>query len=188
MIATKASGINRGKFDSLSGRALNIVHGASYLGKRVHTEYSDEFYTPASIVKPLGPFDLDPCAGPISNHARRNIRPPQDGLAIPWKGRLWLNPPYSNLYLWLERFQSHGDGICLVNARCDTQWFQRLAKDADAVFFLAGRIKFLTQGGQKLGKNPPIGSVLVAYGQHNAESLAASGLAGLLLYPRPSNS
>lgn len=142
--------------------------------------YSDEYYTPPAIVASLGTFDLDPCAGP-SQHARRNITPPADGLAIAWRGRVWLNPPYSNVHLWLDRFMEHGNGIALVNARPDAAWWQKLAERATALLFIAGRVKFLTPGGEK--RNPPVGSVLVVYGCRNAEALRTSGLAGLLVVP-----
>ena len=88
------------------------------------TPYSDEWYTPPEIPLALGPFDLDPCAGP-SHHARRNIRAPHDGLKAKWKGRVWLNPPYSTIHEWLPRLAEHGNGICLVNARPKLSGFRR---------------------------------------------------------------
>ena len=147
-----------------------------YLAGRVNA-YSDEYWTPPEITAALGEFDLDPCAGPATRHARRNIRRPKDGLKVKWKGRLWLNPPYSNVHLWLERFVEHGDGICLVNARCETGWFQRLASRAQAVLFPRGRIQFARPHGQPT--HPPVGSALVALGERNANALAAAGIEGL---------
>lgn len=143
-------------------------------------DYSDEWFTPRSIVTPLGEFDLDPCAGPMK-HARRNIRRPKCGLAAKWKGRVWLNPPYSNVHLWTDRLIEHGDGIALVNARTDPQWFQRLAHAAAACLWLKGRIKFERPDGAK--KNPPCGSVLVAIGEHNADALLHCGLPGFITVP-----
>lgn len=139
--------------------------------------YTDEWYTPDTIVQALGTFDLDPCAGP-KNHARRNVRKPQCGLAIPWEGRVWLNPPYSNVHEWLRRFEDHGDGIALVNARPETRWFQRLAGKADALLWLKGRVEFEKPDG-KTG-HTTVGSVLVAIGKRNAQALRNSGLEGLL--------
>ena len=126
----------------------------------------------------LGTFDLDPCAGPMA-HAARNLRREDDGLAQPWAGRVWLNPPYSNVHEWLEKFYTHRDGIVLVNARPDAKWFQRLARDADAVLWLQGRIEFERPEGKT--SHAPVGSVLVAYGQHNAEALLKSGLPGIVM-------
>jgi hypothetical protein len=160
-------------------RQKAIAQGRCYRG---HTRYgySDEFYTPAYIPAALGPFDLDPSAGP-SKHARRNVRRPKDGLAVKWTGRVWLNPPYSRLEDWLERFVSHGNGIALVNARPDAAWFQELCCRASAMLFLRGRTKFVTPSGDL--RNPPVGSVLVAYGRRNANALRRSGLPGIYVVP-----
>ncbi len=157
-------------------RQRAIAENRCYRG---HTKlpYSDEFYTPAYLPKSLGTFDLDPCAGP-SRHARRNIRRPKDGLAARWKGRVWLNPPYSRLENWLQRFVSHGDGIALVNSRPDAAWFHALSPGASGLLFLRGRVPFHLPDGKR--RHPPVGSVLVAYGKRNLTALRRSGLPGLL--------
>lgn len=146
-------------------------------GRKAH--YSDEWYTPAKIPAALGKFDLDPCAGPISAHATLNIRPPADGLAVEWEGRVWLNPPYSSVHEWLERMIEHGDGIALVNARPETKWFQKCLEPADAVFWLRGRIDFIRPGLK--ATHPPVGSVLVAYGERNALALERCDLPGVAM-------
>jgi hypothetical protein len=139
--------------------------------------YSDEWYTPDKIVSALGPFNLDPCAGP-KRHARINFRlPHRDGLRRAWRGRVWMNPPYREIHGWLQRFQDHGDGIAMVNARPDTRWFQRLAAGASALLWLSGRVQFERPG--LPDNNPPVGSVLVAYGRDNAAALKRSGLPGI---------
>ena len=144
--------------------------------------YGDEFYTPPRIVTALGPFDLDPCAGPMA-HAARNLRREEDGLAQTWAGRVWLNPPYSTIEDWIERFIQHGNGIAFVNARPDTQWFQTLAAKADAVLWLRGRVHCLRPEGVKQ-TTATVGSVLVAYGDRNAAALLASGLPGVVMTVR----
>jgi len=144
-------------------------------------DYSDEYYTPSHIVTSLGRFDLDPSAGPKS-HARRNIRLPKDGLSAKWTGRVWMNPPYSTLHRWLQRFVAHGDGVALVNARPDAKWFQYLCAHADAILWLRGRVRFERPDGTSGGS--PVGSVLVAYGERNAAALLASGLPGVVMTVR----
>lgn len=139
--------------------------------------YSDEFYTPDAIVKALGPFDLDPCAGP-KTHATVNIRRPECGLASEWSGRVWMNPPYFLVHDWLLKFSQHGNGICLVNARPETMWFQRLANGSSAILWIKGRISFEQPSGKK--GHGPVGSVLVAYGDENARALERSGIAGFV--------
>lgn len=160
-------------------RKRAVAQGKNEFGPR-RSAYSDEWYTPPCIVQTLGAFDLDPCAGPMA-HAARNIAKEIDGLSIEWTGRVWLNPPYSDIYEWLERFARHGNGVALVGARSETQWFQRLAGAADACLWLRGRVRFERPGGPK--QNPTVGSVLVAYGAANAVALAESGLPGVLMLP-----
>ena len=160
-------------------RSANTMPGQ---GKPIH--YSDEWFTPAHIPASLGEFDLDPCAGP-SNHARRNIRLPECGLSIPWEGRVWLNPPYSNVHEWLARLIEHGQGTALVNARPETLWFQKAVSTAKAVFWPRGRINFIRPDGKPT--HPPVGSCLIAYGD-DAEALAACTLPGRLMWLSPSPS
>jgi hypothetical protein len=153
-------------------RRTNILPGQ---GK---THYSDDWFTPAEIPKALGEFDLDPCAGPM-RHARRNIRLPDCGLAAEWKGRVWLNPPYSNVHEWLDKMVQHANGVALVNARPETLWFQRALKNAIAVFWLRGRIDFLRPDG--VATHPPVGSVMIGYGEKNAAALEACELPGVAM-------
>ena len=52
---------------------------------------------------------------------------------------------------------------------------------ASAVLWLRGRVRFIAPNG-KPGQ-PPVGSVLVAYGRRNAKALERSGLPGIITYP-----
>jgi hypothetical protein len=148
----------------LRSRQIEMRRGVLFHGGKRIGAYSDEWYTPERITRALGVFDLDPCAGPKS-HAKRNVRRPACGLSIPWYGRVWLNPPYSNIHEWLSRFVVHGNGIALVNARTETIWFQRLASADDALLWLKGRVLFDKPDGTT--GNPCVGSVLVSIGKHN---------------------
>jgi phage N-6-adenine-methyltransferase len=151
-------------------------------GKSAH--YSDEWYTPPEVPAKLGPFDLDPAAGPM-RHAKENWGHGTDGLAKDWHGRVWLNPPYSNVNEWLDKFAAHGNGIALVNARPETVWFQRIVKQAHAVHWMRGRVNFIRPDGK--ATHPPVGSVLVAAGQANAKALQESGLPGVTMLVVGSN-
>ena len=57
---------------------------------------SDGGVTPPDILTALGPFALDPCAAPDPrpwDTATVHYTLPQNGLALPWTGRVFLNPP-----------------------------------------------------------------------------------------------
>lgn len=90
-----------------------------------------------------------------------------------------MNPPYLEIHDWLEKFQAHGNGVALLNARCETKWFQSLASGADALLFVKSRIMFKRPSGNE--GHPPVGSVLIAYGPENAIALKQSGIPGLVL-------
>lgn len=165
-------------------RAMKIRRAHVMPGASRPSHYSDEWYTPVEIPKRIGDFDLDPCAGP-SSHAAVNVRSPECGLSRAWEGFVWLNPPYSNVHEWLERMIAHNDGVALVNARPETQWFQRAASHALACLWLRRRIDFLRPDGKPT--HPPVGSVLLTYGASAAERLRNCGLDGVFMriFPPP---
>lgn len=149
-----------------------------------------EWYTPPHIFAALKiHFDLDPCSpGPRVVPwipASRHYTQADDGLLRPWSGRVWLNPPYGRgIDRWLERFAQHRNGIALIFARTDTQWFHRFAVQADALCFTRGRIPFMSPGAStETSSGPGCGSLLLAYGSDCAEALRRSGL-GLAVEPR----
>lgn len=75
---------------------------------------SDTWLTPPQWIKALGPFDLDPCCPPVMPWptAAKMLTEAQDGLATPWEGRVWLNPPFGQqAALWLAKMAQHGNGI-----------------------------------------------------------------------------
>lgn len=145
---------------------------------------SDTWLTPPHILERLGPFDLDPCACPEPRPwptAHRMIAPPEDGLAERWKGRVWLNPPYSREAVrWLEKMASGGHkGTALIFARTETSWFgEWVWNRATALLFLDGRLYFHRQDGTRAAANAGAPSVLVAYSFYDAERLQESGLPG----------
>ncbi len=99
-----------------------------------------------------------------------------------YKPRIWLNPPYGPYAeKFLARMAAHGNGIALIFARTETKAFQEHCwRSADAMLFMAGRIRFRLPGG---GVSGPAGapSVLIAYGEANAKALRHSGIAGYVV-------
>ena len=139
--------------------------------------------TPRHIIDDLGPFDLDPCGAPGWPTAREHYILPTDGLAQPWHGMVWLNPPYSaEAWRWLARLAEHGNGIALVFARTETAGFvSEVWGKATAVRFLHGRLYFHRPDGSRAGANSGAPSVLVAYGDTAAMRLRASTIPGTFL-------
>lgn len=96
----------------------------------------------------LGRIDLDPCAdAPRSVPAQRHFTRKEDGLARPWAGRVYMNPPYGEgIGAWVEKLvAAHAAGevpeaIALVPTRTETKWFQRFRDYA--ICFPRGRLRF----------------------------------------------
>lgn len=136
--------------------------------------------TPPHILEALGPFDLDPCGAPGWKTAERVILLPENGLTAQWSGRVWLNPPYSEeAWRWLARLADHGRGTALIFARTETSGFvAQVWNKATALFFIHGRLHFHHANGVRAKANSGAPSVLVAYGEEDAERLRHCGLAG----------
>ena len=92
---------------------------------------STTWLTPPTIIDALGgwqSFDLDPCAAPLPRpwftawemHTIIGETGPlnDNGLAIDWHGRVFLNPPYSSgiIEAWLRKLANHGEGTALIFA------------------------------------------------------------------------
>jgi hypothetical protein len=148
---------------------------------------SVEWYTPPEVFQALGvTFDLDPAAPPGGVPwvpAARSFSRADDGLAQPWTGRVWLNPPYGRgIECWLERLSQHGDGLALVFARTDTQWYQRIARQVTAICFVAGRLAFVRPDRSRVS-TAGAPSVLLAFGLTCALALVESRLGLTLIVP-----
>lgn len=146
---------------------------------------TDTWLTPPEIIRALGPFDLDPCAAPEPRPwgcARENYTRKENGLSLPWNGRVWLNPPYggpSIIRPWLARMAEHGNGTALIFARTETDAFHTLIWPvAKAVMFIRGRIYFHRLNGTRAPHNAGAPSCLVAYSDYDVERLRDSGLPG----------
>lgn len=145
---------------------------------------TETWLTPPLIIETLGPFDLDPCAAPHPRPwptAAAHITWPDDGLAAPWFGRVWCNPPYTNAAVrrWLTKLALHGRGTALIFARTETENFFRCVwEQATAVLFLEGRLFFHYPDGSRAPNNSGAPSVLVAYGKEDTERLETSGIPG----------
>lgn len=143
---------------------------------------TDEWYTPKEIIDSLGEFDLDPCApiNPLWKTANVMYNKNDNGLSKKWFGRVWLNPPYSRPLIeqFVIKMAEHKNGIALLYNRCDSKMFQDIIfKEATAMLFMRKRIKFYRPDGTQ-GKQPGCGSILIAFGELNANILKECGIDG----------
>ena len=120
---------------------------------------NNEWYTPAeyisSVQEVLGDIDLDPASNDLANRwikAKVYYDKDNNGLDKRWKGRIWLNPPFSRdlMTQFIDKLISSKrvtEYICLTNASTDVTWFHKMMDDADAICFTKGRISFVNDKG-----------------------------------------
>jgi hypothetical protein len=151
---------------------------------------NDEWLTPHWILRPLGLFDLDPCA-PVKRPwptAVDHYTILDDGLKREWRGRVWLNPPFSRYERpkWMAKMAAHNNGIMLVPAACETEAFQKYVfGKASGILMLSKRPHFCDVAGNEASANSGCTICLVAYGKKNLDAPRTSGL-GIILKEMPS--
>lgn len=145
------------------------------------TTATDEWYTPREVVGALGEFDLDPCTPSRQFYtAKECYTKAEDGLKMPWHGRVWCNPPYSRKLIapFIRKMAEHGNGVALIFNRMDIAlWHEVIFPTATAMLVMRGRLKFFRSDGAQ-GDAAGCGSVLVAWGEDNAETLRTSIIDG----------
>ena len=124
-------------------------------------------------------FDLDVAACLESHCARRYFTREQDGLKGRWRGRVWCNPPFSEIGPWVAKaWKEHLSGrteciaMLLPANRTEQPWWQEYVEPlrdgqmgAFTTHFLPGRVKFGFPGnpeGKGVG-SPPFGCVLLVW-------------------------
>ena len=137
---------------------------------------SDEWYTPRLIFETMGlQFDLD-VAAPITGSpwvgASNFYSIEDDGLAQPWSGKVWMNPPYSKPSPWIDKWLAHGNGVALL-PMAKSKWFNYLMQSEAKFVMLPSNFKFMSM------ENNPISlmmaSTLWALGDENIEALSKFG-------------
>lgn len=127
-------------------------------------------------------FDLDVAACAEAYCAPRYYTVKDDGLRQPWDGRVWCNPPYSDIAPWvrracqqMERPECRLVAMLIPATRADQSWWQREIEPFRdgrgngavrlSTHFLPGRQAFGMPGnptGVGVG-SPPFGCVLLVW-------------------------
>lgn len=123
-------------------------------------------------------FDLDVAASEDNAKALAFYDTNHDGLTHPWDGRVWCNPPYSDIRPWVEKAWAECDAghaaviaMLLPANRTEQGWWQEWVEPYREgvtlrVHFLAGRRRFDRPGWEKpaKGDRPPFGLCLLVWG------------------------
>lgn len=136
-----------------------------------------EYYTPPAIVEAarstMGGIDLDPASSHLANSeivgARMYYTVSEDGLTLPWSGRVWLNHPFGRGVneLWIAKLVGEYDSgrvqqACCITYACTSEaWFQPLLDFP--MCFLSPRTNYLAPDGS-LVRGVTKGSVVTGIG------------------------
>lgn len=144
------------------------------------TSDSDRYFTPLEILDlvaatwPDG-IGLDPCWDPESAVQAKqayDVRQQQDGLILPWSGRVWLNPPYSNTSSWIVRAAQHaaagGEVLALVQAAVGSAYWRSYVWPWASICCLSPRPKFGRPAAHGPTKGAMVDHAVIYYGpDHN---------------------
>jgi hypothetical protein len=140
---------------------------------------NDEMFTPPWIFEKLGvSFDLDVASSNneyIVVPARDKYTIEDDALSQDWHGLVWMNPPFSGVTPWVDKWLDHGNGFCLVPLSSNGKWVNKLWESDAKLVYLPANMSFI--GGQdgKLVKHR-WRCALWAIGDVAIESLKYSGI------------
>lgn len=148
----------------------------------------DDRGTPQDLFNALserfGGFTLDVAAAPHNAKCERYYTRADDGLSLPWRGRVWCNPPYSKLQpwlakAWLEHVETELIVMLLPANRTEQGWWQSYVEQQRdrpnsplSVEFLPGRLRFVRPGETAVKPNdrPPFGCCLLIWTNKAAQS------------------
>lgn len=120
---------------------------------------SDSWNTPALWIERAtralgGPIDFDPCKAAAHDavHAVDGcLWPGRNGLSEAWAGRVWCNPPYSDMGRWWGKIAEEAAArervvsmLVLAPLRPSSRWWRELAAAADWLGVPRSRIPFVS--------------------------------------------
>ena len=133
----------------------------------------DEYGTPNAILrKAMLDYDIlpfiDVCATQLNAKFGMYLTKKQNALIEEWNLDFFMNPPYSEIYQWMERaYQQHliykVKALILVYAKTDTKWWHDFVESKAEIHFIKGRIKFLDENNNPTKHSAPYPSCWVIY-------------------------
>jgi len=156
-----------------------LMYGTDMSQKAAFTG-DNEWYTPKIYIEAVrevfgGEIDLDPATSEFAQEyikAKKYYTVKDDGLNLPWEGKIWLNPPYSKdlLPLFVEKLiqetiaERLKEIIVLTHNYTDTAWFHSVEAISDLICFTRGRVRFVDDEGNEAA--PTQGSAFFYIGEN----------------------
>ena len=138
-----------------------------------------EWYTPGWVIElarsVLGRIDIDPFSCRYANEtvgAKKYFTKENDGFRHPWRGRLWINPPFDSktmaaVVTKLLKSPGIDAGLMLANNAMETRWCQKMLAFSKAHCLLAKRIAFdnSPDDSHHDSSSPLVGQTIFAFGE-----------------------
>ena len=149
-------------------------------------------------MKLMGGIDLDPCADPLKRvPAANHYTKEQNGLEMAWKGRVYLNPPYSGATAWFRHLCLYVEAGAVPQAlvlvpvtSLGSKGAALLMKStATALCLCSRRFNFLNEEYRDMPSSTPIPLCLVYVGHQASKFLElTTGVGyGMVIHKPPSN-
>ena len=164
------------KYQDLDNPAVALLINRELWGKPQRAGTGDEWYTPKEYIEAaramMGGIDLDPASCKIAQRtvkAASYFTVEDDGLAHEWRGRVWLNPPYSRPEIFIAKLLAEFWGgrvtqaILLTHTYNGSGWFHEALAAAAVYCLLSRRIRFVNAGKGKLA-SPQLGQTIFYFG------------------------
>ena len=118
--------------------------------------YNDRWETPPLVLEDamkkynIHPI-LDVCATKLNFKYPVFITPEMNALEKEWSVDFFMNPPYSEINLWMQKaYKQHRkynvNALILVFAKTSVKWWHKCVDGKAEVHFQKGRIRFLLNG------------------------------------------
>ena len=154
---------------------------------------SDDWQTPECVLEPVralfgGRIDLDPCTtddNPTRARAWFTGDRPGPLTSYAGCGNVFVNPPYSEIHLWIERCKggiNRDQVVALVPSRTDRPWFHNAHFNA-VCFWKGQRLRFVDPlTGQPSKTGAPFPSALLYWGRKPKEFCFHFGALGKVMF------
>ncbi len=156
------------------------------LSEGLFTSRTQNWATPQEFFDRLNKefdFTLDVCAEDWNAKCNWYITEEENGLRLPWHGRVFMNPPYgSTIGQWVEKAYKESQTnaqfvVCLIPARTDTRWWHNWVMQSAEIRFIKGRLSFSEFG------TAPFPSVVVLFCKGVTTPILTTMLANEVIAP-----